>query len=495
MPTTTAAAVGAWPDPADVLAAIQNPDAAFTDKGLQRCKAQTDAMGMPRPRCGSFATVYRLECGSQAWAVRVFQNRVTDQERRYAAISRCLGAATPPAMVKFDYQTNGLRVNGTEYPLIKMEWIDGQMMSEYVSDNLTDPAKLIDLAARWWGLVSGLEGNGVAHCDLQHGNVLVMPNGDLKLVDYDGMYVSDLATEQSPEFGHPNFQHPRRKPDDYCDKVDLFSAVVIYTSLRALATDPKLWDTFNNDNNLFMTAADFGDPSASEAFRRLDNNSDQGVRILGGFLREWCEAGHPLQAFRFKDVAAASNAPYPPLPVLSADWIPAAKPVFKEDFRGPSAGLVKWLKLGAAVVVFAVAVVVLWPYLPVGPSMPALGDMVKVTLNDRQVVEGRVIRGPEGVLHVEDANGNAFMLRNDQIASWEKAVASAGNGPGATGAASGGSPFAEHRPDTRVIVQPTSGAPILGTVIANANGAISIRTSAGVVREFRYEEIVRIHRP
>ena len=36
----------------------------------------------------------------------------------------------------------------------------------------------------------------MAHADLQHGNVILVPKGDqlaLKLIDYDGMYVPALA--------------------------------------------------------------------------------------------------------------------------------------------------------------------------------------------------------------------------------------------------------------------------------------------------------------
>jgi hypothetical protein len=64
-------------------------------------------------------------------------------------------------------------------------------------------------------LASRLREAGVAHGDLQHGNVLLVPATDtdrlsLKLVDYDGMFVPALTGAQTGEVGHPAYQHPQR---------------------------------------------------------------------------------------------------------------------------------------------------------------------------------------------------------------------------------------------------------------------------------------------
>ena len=55
----------------------------------------------------------------------------------------------------------------------------------------------------------------VAHGDLQHGNVLLVPGASanslaVKLIDYDGMCVPALAGSKSGEVGHPAYQHPQR---------------------------------------------------------------------------------------------------------------------------------------------------------------------------------------------------------------------------------------------------------------------------------------------
>jgi len=82
---------------------------------------------------------------------------------------------------------------------------------------------------------------GIAHGDLQHGNI-IMCNHELRLVDYDGMYVPAMKNFMASELGHPNYQHPARAPHHFGPYLDNFSAWVIYASIKALQVDPLLLD-------------------------------------------------------------------------------------------------------------------------------------------------------------------------------------------------------------------------------------------------------------
>ena len=95
-----------------------------------------------------------------------------------------------------------------------MEWVEGQTLNRFVEESLEKPKMLRQLLELWPKLASRLREAGIAHADLQHGNVLLVPAADgklaLKLIDYDGMYVPTLAGTPSGELGHPNYQHPDR---------------------------------------------------------------------------------------------------------------------------------------------------------------------------------------------------------------------------------------------------------------------------------------------
>jgi cell division protein FtsI/penicillin-binding protein 2 len=51
-----------------------------------------------------------------------------------------------------------------------------------------------------------------AHGDLQHGNILVDTSSTLRLVDFDGSWISGFQGDPPPrEPGHPNYQPAGRK--------------------------------------------------------------------------------------------------------------------------------------------------------------------------------------------------------------------------------------------------------------------------------------------
>lgn len=60
-----------WPTPQDFQEAVQNPRLAFRDPELQAARPREDALGLPQPITGGFASVYKLlASGGGVWAVR-----------------------------------------------------------------------------------------------------------------------------------------------------------------------------------------------------------------------------------------------------------------------------------------------------------------------------------------------------------------------------------------------------------------------------------------
>lgn len=269
-----------WPTPQDYNEAIQNPRASFADPELRGGTAELTALGLPRPITGNFASVYRMRCGNRDWAVRCFFREFADLAERYSAISRHLSVARLPYTVGFDFLEHGIKVRGTWYPILKMEWIEGDLLNTFVARHLDNPGQLRGLARSWLQMLGTLDGASIAHGDLQHGNVLVVGNS-LKLVDYDGMFVPTLAGRTSHEIGHPNYQHPARTGRHFSPAVDRFSGWVVYLSLLALATERDLWDQLGGgDECLLFRKADFESPDTSRAFEVLAALPEARIRSL-----------------------------------------------------------------------------------------------------------------------------------------------------------------------------------------------------------------------
>ncbi|MEI8291172.1 MAG: hypothetical protein WCH99_17025 [Verrucomicrobiota bacterium] len=270
----------AWPTPQDYNEAVQNPRFAFVDTDLRSGQPELTALGLPRPISGNFACVYKIQTGSERWAARCFISEVSDQQRRYEAISEYLAKARLPYTVPFTYMPAGIKVQGRNFPLLKMQWVHGESLNMFVSRSLKYPDTLLSLAKVWSQMVADLKAASVAHGDLQHGNVVVV--GDqLRLIDYDGMFVPALAGKQSNELGHRNYQLPTRSGWDFGPHLDNFSAWVIYVSLVALAVHPELWSTHSGgDECLIFRREDFVQPENSAILRDLNSSSNSQLRLL-----------------------------------------------------------------------------------------------------------------------------------------------------------------------------------------------------------------------
>ncbi len=250
------------------------------------------AIGLPVPRSGSFADVYQVKgADGRMWAVKCFTRKVTGLQERYARIDEHLTGAKLPFTVGFKYLAEGIRVRKEWFPLLKMEWVEGFTLNEFVRDNISKPHYLHALMRMWGKLTARLRDAHIAHADLQHGNVLLVPAATpnklgLKLIDYDGMWVPALADKHSGEIGHPHYQHPLRLKERLFDAdVDRFPHLVIACALRAtLIGGQELWDKFDNGDNLLFQDADLSDPANAPVFKALWDLKDNVLCALLGEL-------------------------------------------------------------------------------------------------------------------------------------------------------------------------------------------------------------------
>jgi hypothetical protein len=260
--------------------AIQRPDLCFKDSDLKNGKPVSGVFGLPKVISGGFAGVFQIRRGNKSYAARCFLRDVGDIEKRYKAIQDFLKRKRTPYFVKFEYIDQGILVKGKKHPILKMEWLDGQTLGEYVEKNRRDSQAMEDVAQKFKELVGELKRRQVSHCDLHDANIMVV-GGELKMIDYDAMFVPGLEGYPSSEVGHTNYQHPERRLEDFGPHVDNFSEWVIYISLIALARKPEVWEELNGgDQCLLFRSTDYSDPDHSKAFRAMENIPDDNLRLL-----------------------------------------------------------------------------------------------------------------------------------------------------------------------------------------------------------------------
>jgi hypothetical protein len=318
-----------WPSGSEYVEAVQNPASVFRDPELRKGQTELDRLGLPRPRTGSYAVAFRMQCGVPTYAVRCFLKESSDRQDRYRLIHEFLHTANLPYTVKFEYQPSGILVGRPPSwrPILKMEWVQGELLGTYVKRNINQPSELRALASRWLEMHQRLSDAGMAHGDLQHGNVIVTAGAKLKLIDYDGLYVPALASRPSAELGHRNYQHPLRADGDWGIGLDRFSAWVIYYSLLVLSFDATLWAQLNDNDpdRLIFNRLDYEKPDDSRAFRALAASRHHQIRVIGDQIRMllYYQASQ-VPVVQASSVTSLSGSGQPPSPV--PDWLKDALP-------------------------------------------------------------------------------------------------------------------------------------------------------------------------
>ena len=217
-------------------------------------------------------------------------------ESRYEKIETYLKRVNLPYFVDFKYNCadEGILIAGKKYPTLRMEWVEGQTLREFIQDNLDDPSILKMAAAKFQQMVATLHKSQISHGDLQSGNILLMRKGmhvDIKLIDYDSLCVPgvyDQITRGIQEYQHPN--RIKGAQITNATKVDYFSELVIYLSLISFAENPKLWNLVRGrtDDGLLFSASDFENPNRSKVFHKLESLSSD-VQYLALVLQYFCQ--------------------------------------------------------------------------------------------------------------------------------------------------------------------------------------------------------------
>ena len=349
---------------------------------LRNTLPAVDRLGMPIVTSGQFAYVYKLKSmnGNGDFAVRCFRGYLGDRDQRYRAIQEHVRTSPVGYLSDFSYAPEGILVGGNRYPILFMNWIEGPTLDLYIGEMLQRPDVLTHLADEWLRLLNALRVSGLAHGDLQHGNIIV-EHGQLRLVDHDGIFVPKMDGWIASEVGHQHYQHPRRNADHFDADLDSFSALVIYLSLLSLAERPALWSE-HHDENLLFTKADFADPSASTLFQKIREIGPEHSR-LSDVLAE-AAIGEPNKVPHLLDlVKTKTNLPGWMTAPADIDATPKTREVVRtEPAPGPKIG--RWTP---------------WQEKPRGPAVPQTPQSSTVqTLFGGAQPTGPLIRDPTDVL-------------------------------------------------------------------------------------------------
>ena len=270
-----------WPSQRDYAQAVDYyPHISILDPELRGGNPRRGFNNYLMVYTGGFSIVFPIEVSSSTYALRCWITNIRDAETRYREIADYLRQCRLPYFVDFAYVPEGIFVNGHRYPITRMEWVEGETLCDFIEHNLQDAICLETAAVEFQKMVAALHAHQISHGDLQDGNILLKRNGadvEIKLIDYDSVFVPALRGHPDTIVGVPAYQHPQRiaRGVGAAEKMDYFSELVIYLSLLSLAEKPDLWSQFGapTERRLLFIAEDFKNPDQSDVFRELENLS------------------------------------------------------------------------------------------------------------------------------------------------------------------------------------------------------------------------------
>lgn len=213
------------------------------------------APGMPFGQSGRAATVYKLESESGSEAFKVFFDRyrlpslvsLTDKLARFSAIpglSVCQRTVLTPQR-----HANILRPAPDLIYAVLMPWIEGPTWLQVMQDKQAlSSEQSLSMSKELANLLSNMEQQGVAHCDLSNANLLFpmlaenqtgKSQSPVELVDVEQIYAASLDRPIFTPSGSEGYAHKTVKEGIWEEKADRFAGAILLAEILGWA-DPTI---------------------------------------------------------------------------------------------------------------------------------------------------------------------------------------------------------------------------------------------------------------
>ena len=234
-----------------------------------------DDHGEPYRSSGAFAVVFKMkdEQTGKCYALKCFTEEQEGRAEAYRQIADELEFVDSSYITSVKYLDKEIFVDSSceedEFPVLLMDWIDGETMESYIAANYQNQSAMLMLSYRFGKMAAWLRTQSFSHGDIKPDNIIVRPDGSLTLVDYDGMFVPSMKGSQSPTIGTRYFSHPLLTVDDFDETIDDFSLASIALSLKAISMKSTLLDIYGASDRLLFSENDYRNPSNSKVISAL----------------------------------------------------------------------------------------------------------------------------------------------------------------------------------------------------------------------------------
>lgn len=277
-----------YPLISEYIEAIKSAEDNFEE--LSYLRPVLDDDGLPVMTSGNFAVVFKMknEQSGKYYAVKCFTKEQEGRAEAYCEIAKELQNVKSQYLVSFQYLEKELFVDTDqteeeEFPVLLMDWVEGMPLDKFIRDNYDEMVQydkdqwkyksrlhtFDTLAYNFSQLAMWLKLQPFAHGDLKPDNILVQENGELVLVDYDGMYVPSMKGQKSRELGSLDFRHPYRTESHFDENIDNFPLATILLSLEAISCNCEYYTKYSAPDRLLFSEKDYKNIEECELIKKL----------------------------------------------------------------------------------------------------------------------------------------------------------------------------------------------------------------------------------
>jgi len=189
---------------------------------------------------GAMGVVYRAEDPAlgRAVAIKTITLTGTEEERahfeaRFLQEARAAGGIGHPAIITiYDVGREG------DVAFMAMELLEGRELRELIRGGSLAPSEAVEIAARVAEALAAAHERGVVHRDVKPGNIMVLADGRVKIMDFGiaRLRDPDVKTATGMLLGSPRYMSPEQVSGEPFDhRADIFSlGVVLYEMLTGV---------------------------------------------------------------------------------------------------------------------------------------------------------------------------------------------------------------------------------------------------------------------
>ena len=288
---------------------------------------------------GGFSVVFKMkdEQSGKLYAVKCFTKEQEGRSESYKLIADELEFVSSNYLTPIKYYENELFVDTDnseedEFPVLLMDWVEGKTLDIYIKENINNQFALEMLVYQFNKMAAWLITQPFAHGDLKPDNIIMKEDGQLVLVDYDGIYVPAMKGQKAREIGSPGFRHPSRTIDAFDEHIDDFSIASIALALKAIALKPVLWNEFGGNDRLLFGENDFLDLSKSKVIAAMQPlmTDKEFCTLYGIFMIAWAKNNLSHISYKLLNIEKKQKDT---VQIAVLRYLKAKEYIYKEEFE------------------------------------------------------------------------------------------------------------------------------------------------------------------